>query len=144
MACDLQGTLGDGRKVKVTTKLYMFDPHPLTYDGGRYIIGFAGTTNDKIRVSDFFMFPEKFPDGPPQLETPDDFQGLVLTERKEIFYFYSPAHWIRVNQPWFSIGSGASAAAGAMHMEATPLEAVKAASKVDSYTGLGFKTMDFS
>lgn len=143
MAGDQQGTLGDGRKIKVTTKLYMFDPNPLTYEYGRFMVGFAGTTNDKIVVSDFFMFPEKF-DGPPALSAPDEFQGLVLTEKKEIFYFYHPAHWVRVNQPWFAIGSGAAAAMGALHMGATPLEAVKAASKVDSFTGMGFKTLDFS
>lgn len=143
MAGDQQGTLGDGRKIKVTTKLYIFDPHPLTYPDGRFMVGFAGGTNDKIMVSDFFSFPERFPDGPPDLYNKDEFQGLVLTEKKEIFYFYHPAHWIRVNQPWFAIGSGAAGAMGAMHMGATPLDAVKVASKIDSFTGMGFKELYF-
>ena len=142
MACDLQGTIGDSQKLKMNTKIYKYEPHPLTYNKCRYMVGFAGSVDDIITMADFFYNPEAY-EGQ-QIKLGTGIQGLVLTEKGDMFYMTSPEKWMLLKDDVFAIGTGANVALGALNVGATPREAVKAAMKVDPYTGLGVKVYKFN
>lgn len=139
MACDLQGTIGEQQKLKMHTKIYKFNPHPLTYPKCRFMIGFAGSVDDIITVSDFFYNPEGYADS----KHSGSVQGLVLTEKGEMFYMTTPDKWLKLKDKVFAIGTGATTALGALNVGASPKEAVLAACKVDPFSGMGVKTFKF-
>ena len=141
MACDLQGTIGDSQKLKMNTKIYKYNPHPLTYNKCRFMIGFAGSVDDIITMSDFFYSPDAY-EGV-QIKLSQGIQGVVLTERGDMFYMTSPEKWMLLKDDVFAIGTGANVALGALNVGATPREAVKAAIKVDPYSGMGVKSYSF-
>lgn len=98
-----------------------------------FIAGFAGAADYLIQHVDYFGNPEVF--SPPEEH---EGRGLVLTAKGDIFMFSNCLKWLKVRQPFAAIGSGANIALGAMASGKTPKEAVKIASKIDLYTGLGF------
>jgi ATP-dependent protease HslVU (ClpYQ) peptidase subunit len=55
--------------------------------------------------------------------------------------FDNPSSWMKIDEPFFAIGSGSTTALGAMHAGATTAQAIKAATKVDPFTGMGVKTL---
>lgn len=138
MACDLQMTQGNGIKWKCKTKVYQFDGSPDTYPVD-FMVGFAGTADDIITAVEFFSNPDSFPRCP----NIKGLQGLVLTAKKDIFLFNHIAKWIKLDTPFAAIGTGTTAALGAMHAGVTPKEAVKAASNIDPFTGCGIKVFNF-
>lgn len=140
MACDLQGTLGDSQILTLPTKIYKFKPHERTYPNSEFIMGFAGTAGDAITMADFFENPDTY-DEVPEPEQP--IQGMVLTPDGRIYHMTGPTKWVRIMDAYFSIGSGSSVALGAMAMGATPKQAVKAAIKVDPFSGQGIKSLKF-
>jgi ATP-dependent protease HslVU (ClpYQ) peptidase subunit len=140
MAGDLQFTnVVTGYKFKGKTKVYKFQPHDLHYPNGEFIVGFAGTASDIVTVAEFFSNPEGFRT-PPKVR---GLTGLVLTSKKEIFYFDTFTNWIRVGDKYSAIGSGAQVALGVLASGGSPTEAIKIASKHDAYTGMGMKTESF-
>ena len=112
---DEGGPLSHGRKV---------------YKVNGACIGIAGTYADCIRFIRWYKSGMKEP-----LKKVGDVSALLLSDEGNIFYFDGEAQSYRVTDKFMAIGSGASAAMGAMHMGATPQQAVKVASKVDAYTG---------
>lgn len=140
MSCDLQFTnTASGNKWKGKTKIYKFSPHPDTYPVCEFIVGFAGSASQIITIAEFFSAPDNFNKAPkvgPCL-------GLVLTAKGQIFMFDDYTKWLAVNEPYHAIGSGSDYALGAMALGATTKEAVKIASKHDSYSGMGVKTLKF-
>tara|TARA_Y100000310_G_scaffold294897_1_gene325752 strand:- start:149 stop:619 length:471 start_codon:yes stop_codon:yes gene_type:complete len=71
----------------------------------------------------------------------DDFHILVWNKQGlyEVNRYFK---LIEVREKFHAVGSGAAVALGAMHMKATPTEAVQIAKKVDLYTGGKVITME--
>lgn len=126
-------------KTKCRTKVYKFDPHELHFPVEPFMIGFCGTASEIVDIVDYYMSPEGYKDVP----RTRNLSGLVLTESGKIFQFDNPGKWIAVDAPFAAMGSGANTALGAMHMGATPKEAILAATKVDPFTGMGVKEVSF-
>jgi hypothetical protein len=141
MASDLQMTnMVTGLKWKCKTKIYKFEAHPLTYSECDFMIGFCGAAGDTISIVEYFSMPDLFK--PPRVRNLT--QGLVLTANKEIFIFDDYTKWLVADTPYASVGSGSAVAIGAMASGATPREAIKIASKHDTYTGLGTKVFNWN
>ena len=68
---------------------------------------------------------------------------LALTSDQRILLSDNFAHWYEIGQDYIAIGSGAAFAMAALAEGKSPLEACKIASKLDSNTGMGFKTYKF-
>jgi ATP-dependent protease HslVU (ClpYQ) peptidase subunit len=131
---DLQYTNNNtGGKWKGKTKVYPFN-NPDIYPEP-FIAGFSGSANDTITIVHYWTAPEKFT-RPPAVK---GCGGLVLTQSGDIFIFDNYTRWLKVEEPHAAIGSGQQIALGAMEAGATPKEAIKIASKKDSYTGFGVK-----
>jgi ATP-dependent protease HslVU (ClpYQ) peptidase subunit len=64
----------------------------------------------------------------------DETEAVFLSAGK-IVVFEQSHYGYEVTDPFVAIGSGAAAALGALYVGATPVEAVRAAAKVDPYTG---------
>ena len=128
-------TLSGTQKTKCASKVFHIKPS----DGEDFYVGFAGDASEIIDVVDFFEHPEVYKRAPKLRNT----IGLVLTETGKIFTFQSPTNWVEVKEKYFSIGSGAMPALGAMHVGATPKQAVEAACKLDPFSGMGVKTFNF-
>lgn len=139
MACDLQVTTPQNVKMKVKTKIFHFAPHEKTYPFCDFIVGFAGEVNDLMEAADYLANPDSY-NKPPQLR---GCIGLVLTSKKEIFYFSKIDKWFKVDDKYASIGSGAPIAFGALAAGSTPKQAIQAAIKHDVHTGYGVKTLGF-
>lgn len=141
MACDLQFTNANtGGKWKGKTKIYKMECPFIC--GQPFVVGFAGGANDMLTIIDFFenYNPEV---KPRRLSIGANSGGLILTQDGTIYRFSDPTKWILVCEPYAAIGSGMDYALGAMASGKTPKEAVKIASKHDSYTGLGVKVLSF-
>lgn len=138
MACDLQFTVNTHIRTKGKTKIYMVEPNELHYSE-QFLIGFAGGASDFLEIIDFYTHPEVYKKCP----NPRGVQGLILTKSGNIYQFDNPSKWIRINSNIAAIGSGMAAAYGALHNGASPLDAVKIASKVDIFTGMGTKVFKF-
>jgi hypothetical protein len=135
---DLQYTEGRGFKWKGMPKVIRFEPHPNTYSHCPYIIGFAGLAEAIVAVAEFLTNPDTIK--PPKIK---DLRGAILTEEGKLFCFDSYDKWLPVHDPFYAIGSGAPIALGVLHGGGTVKEAIKIASKVDPYTGMGIKVLKF-
>jgi ATP-dependent protease HslVU (ClpYQ) peptidase subunit len=129
---DLQFTNGSN-KWKGASKVFKINSPAVWHCP--FIVGFAGTASDLISVRYFFEDPEAFPK-PPKIK---QLEGLILTAEREIYVFDNYTKWLKVEEPFSAIGSGAMFATGAMGAGASPKEAVKVAMKSDIYTGFGVK-----
>jgi ATP-dependent protease HslVU (ClpYQ) peptidase subunit len=137
MSGDLQYTFNDQR-FKGRSKLFKFGPFPGLCDTD-FIVGMAGTASQMMLLAEYFSLGGVTP--PPKIK---GLTGLVLTAKKEIYLFDDYRVWLRMFDPFASIGSGSSIAKGAMSVAGTSTaEAVKIASKYDVYTGMGVKTLNF-
>lgn len=139
MCCDLQYTVNGNIKTKGTTKIFKIEPHELHYPHEQFIVGFCGSASELIDLADYYYSPENYKYIPRTRST----SGLILTKSGKIYQFDSPGKWIVLADKFASMGSGSSTALGAMHSGATPKEAVLAASKVDCFTGMGTKVLNF-
>jgi ATP-dependent protease HslVU (ClpYQ) peptidase subunit len=138
MACDLQMTYRDALTWKAKTKIFKFKAHESLIPED-FIVGFAGTANDMITACEFFAMPDSFKNAP-HIRGLD---GLVLTASGTIYLFDRLDKWMILDVPFASVGSGSPIASGAMLAGATPREAIKAATNMDPYTGMGVKTLSF-
>ena len=138
MACDLQFTVMGQMKTKGYTKIYKFEPHELHFHEP-FIMGFCGTAGDIIDVIDYYYQPDLYKSFPKVR----NLSGLVLTQSGHIFQFDQPEKWLPVIAPFAAMDSGSPTAYGALHMGASPKEAVLAATKVDPFTGMGTKVLKF-
>lgn len=137
IASDLQFSHSNGFKFKGKTKLYTFENpliHPVPFT-----VGYAGSVEGIVPVLDFLVDPTGFKKAP----TVRYAEFVVLTADHKLYTFSDPTKWLQVDQPFYAIGSGATFALGAMATGATALDAVKAASKFDPMTGLGYRKVDY-
>ena len=119
-------------KFRLKTKIFEFES-PLLYPKPFYV-GLAGTVEKFADVLEFFRDPTQYKK-PPSL---GNGEGLILTTDGKIFTFFKdPTNWLVIDQPTYAIGSGMHFAMGSMESGATPLEAVKAAIKLDPSSGMG-------
>lgn len=123
-------------KFKGAPKIIKCPPNPVYGVKKPFLMGFCGVAAEMISLMDFFLHPTEEQKVPRTKET----KGLILTE-DGIYYFDYPAQWMQVDEPFFSIGSGSPTALGAMYAGADTRDAIKAAAKVDPFTGLGYKTL---
>lgn len=119
MAADSQATGGDGSRMGCV-KLHKI---------GKLIVGFCGSLSDGHRFIDAMKAGEDVDGGL------DESFGALILSSSGLWYYENSLHPIKVVDKFIAIGSGASAAMGAMHMGADPKKAVKIAAKCDSYTG---------
>lgn len=88
-------------------------------------------------ISDALKFVKWYADGcdpDDQPEIGDGFNAIVLDRCGRMSTYDFEFVGVEVLDEFFAIGSGAMAAIGAMHMGATPAQAVLVAAKVDSST----------
>lgn len=136
MACDRQLSINGQLKFKGMTKIYKINAHEL-HCPEAFIIGFAGSASEIIDVVDYYERPEIYKNFP----RTRNLSGLILTQSGKIFNFDTPSKWLEIPDKFAAVGSGSPAAYGALHMGASPREAVIAASKVDPLTGMGVKVL---
>lgn len=72
-----------------------------------------------------------------------DFRMLKLT-KEGLHLIDHDLVWVKIDAPFYAIGSGAQFAVGAMEMGATPAKAIEIAMKHDSYTGGSITTLELS
>lgn len=96
------------------------------------IVGYAGCMDSGILFLEWCQRGMGSRGKPSNLA--EGFTGLVLNESGlyEYKFYLVP---VKIEGGFWAIGSGAPAALGAMHMEATPEKAVKVASGIDPSTG---------
>lgn len=136
MVCDLQGTIGGDTIIKVSTKMWRYDDG--NYYPDPFIVGMAGLLDETMEVADYFRNPQDYM-RPPRVK---NVTGLVLTAAGGLYYFSDYRKWITLKgKKYHAIGSGASAALGALTVGASPADAVKAAITIDPYSGQGIKTL---
>jgi ATP-dependent protease HslVU (ClpYQ) peptidase subunit len=140
MACDLQMTQSNTIKWKCKTKIYKFKAHQEVYAPCDFMVGFAGSAGDIVGIADYFEDPDSWKK-PPKLS--GDMNGLVLTQEGNIYIFQNPGRWLLVDAPYAACGSGSVFALGAVNAGASVKEAVKIASKLDPWSGMGVKQMSW-
>jgi hypothetical protein len=101
------------------------------FEVGRELIGVSGNLSNAIKFVDWYAAGCD-PDSEPSFEG-EGFDALVLDGARLMAWDDSliPMH---VMEPFYSIGSGAHAAMGAMHAGATAEQAILIAAKLDSGT----------
>jgi ATP-dependent protease HslVU (ClpYQ) peptidase subunit len=120
MACD--SFLTDGNTVQHVRKVFRKKGH---------VVGIAG---DYAACMDFITWWLR--GGGPEYEGEmQEVDVLILTAKGKILHYGACAKPYELEDNFAAIGSGSAAAMGAMHMGATPAQAVRAASKVDVNTG---------
>lgn len=102
------------------------------FNSERAFVGFCGGANN---ISDALTWLHDISRKPPKL---NEVEMLFVTSKKQIFHANTFKSFLEISDKYFSIGSGSKFALGAMASGATPLEAVKAAAKLDPYTGMGY------
>lgn len=138
IAGDRQATHAGGLKFRLKTKIFEYE-QPLLYPK-KFYVGLAGSVDKFADVLDFFLDPAQYKKAPKL----GGGEGIILTADGKIFTFSSSDSWIVVDQPTYSIGSGSHLAMGAMAAGATPVEAVKAAIKMDPSSGFGTTHYDIN
>lgn len=95
------------------------------------VVGYAGCGDSGIM---FFEWCKRGMNsrGKPR-DLSEDFTGLVLNASGLYEYKYQLVP-MRIDRDFWSIGTGAQAALGAMHMGASPEEAVEVACKIDPWS----------
>ncbi len=138
IAGDKQFTYHGEVKMKGVTKIYELPviTANILFECDKVFIGFAGGSSSFSSAIEWIYDPTG---QPPRLK---NIEFLALTERHQIFLTDNLAHWHRIGDPYFSIGSGSEFALGAMAAGKTPYEAVKIASKYDVSTGMGFNKLE--
>lgn len=123
-----------GMKWRGRGKVFRFKAHPRVCDTD-FIVGFAGNASEIVDVCNYFEHAEMF-DRLPRVR---NLGGIVLCSDGDIFKFDHYTTWLRVEQPFIALGSGAEYAMAAMDCGKSPQEAVRIASKYDAYTGMGIR-----
>lgn len=101
-----------------------------------FYVGYAGMVGEAQGMIEWLRYPEE-KKRPKRMEC----SLLVLTEKGKLIHicYPDPDMWVEINEPFFSVGSGANFAMAAMLSGADPKNAVLTASKLDPHTGMGVK-----
>jgi hypothetical protein len=138
MAADSRATTnteGGGSRVSTCQKLFK-----KKFGEKEVIIGTAGETGSGLVFVDWYGTGK---DPPDFLTGEADFQCLVLSD-EGLFEFDKWCRGEKILDKFYSVGSGAKAAMGAMWAGKGALEAVKIAAKVDPYTAGPFVQMSLT
>lgn len=136
IAGDRQATHGGGMKFKLKTKLHSFDSK--MFYSKPFHVGLAGNLDSFSTILDFFQNPDEYKKPP----KPKGVEGVVLTADGNIFTFVDPSIWLKIEQPYYAIGSGMNFAIASMMSGKTPMEAVKITATLDPMTGFGVTKID--
>ena len=98
-----------------------------TVPGG--IIGFAGDVSQGLMFIEWYLSK-----GTEEYPFNEHFEAVVLNEEGEIYSYDSGLMPIKMEQPFYAIGSGKQAATAAMLLGCDPIEAVDLAIQVDTCT----------
>lgn len=141
MASDLQATHGSGMKFKVTNKCMKLstDVSKYLFEADSAIVGAAGQVDSIGDAWGYLSNPLDYDGKVPKIKK---CEFLAITSNKEILTSWDLRVWVKVNEKFYSIGSGSPYAMGAMSNGASPREAVVAATKLDSGTGMGIQTFE--
>lgn len=123
MASDTRATLGD-----------MSFPTKKIHKAGDSLVGCAGGGND----CDFFIrwvAAGMIDDQRPVMESPDEFQALVLNYDGLFYYDHSCVAY-KIERDFHAIGTGGMAALAALMCGKTPKRAVEIACKINPNSGL--------
>jgi len=137
MACDRQFSHTGGMKFLGGYKCHIVpEEFSLQYfNTPKMIIGMAGDGDSMCSIWEYIFDPER----PTKMPKFKGVEIVALKANGEIVTSVNMQSWLVVKEPFYAIGSGMQYAIAAMAHGATPLEAVKTASKYDNYTGKGFK-----
>lgn len=136
IASDLQFTYGNTR-FKGKTKIFDF-PKPkaqFLLKTDRVLAGVSGSATQIAHLVEWLHDGETT-SKPPKIKK---LELLCLTAEGKLYWGDGVTSFLQIDEPFWAIGSGMDFAIGAMKQGATPLEAVKVASKSDVNTGLGFQ-----
>ena len=138
MAGDKQFTHGSGTLLVGATKIWEIpaESSKILFDNKRTFIGLAGNADCFGNIINYLWIPEG---KPPKIR---DVEMLMLNDKGQIFHATTLSNWLRIQQPFFAIGSGMQFAIAAMESGKTPFDAVKIASKFDAGTGKGFNKLE--
>ena len=138
MTCDLQFTHSSGLKFKGFTKCKVVSKLVSTsmFGAEKVIVGACGDA-DKMGMAWAWLDDPTFFDKPPKFK---GIEFVALTSDGDILTSANLFNWIKVDEPFYAIGSGSHFALGAMASGKSTKEAVQAASKLDHMTGMGTKT----
>ncbi len=139
IASDLQFTHSAGVKFKGGSKILEVSSElsRAMFNCDKAFLGFCGNADAWGRVVSWFSSPtEKRPKC-------KNLEFLLLTNKGDIYHATNLTNWMKLNEPYFSIGSGMHFAIGAMASGKTPKEACIVASKYDPNTGFGAKEYKF-
>ncbi|HET8687686.1 MAG TPA: hypothetical protein VFM18_13630, partial [Methanosarcina sp.] len=128
IGCDLQYTHPSGYVFEGSSKIHELNV-PALYPKGFYL-GYAGSISRIQEVLNWIIDPtDKVP------KSREHAEFVVLTKDKKMFTFTNPVNWIEIKDKYYTIGSGAQYAAGALAAGASITDALKIASKHDAHTG---------
>lgn len=94
------------------------------------IVGLAGESSAGLDFLKWYS-NQRYGDDPPKIGN----AHVIVLKRDGLYEVEGHGHLVKINEPFYAIGSGAKAALGAMHMGARPVEAVEIACKIDPYCG---------
>ena len=138
MAGDLQFTYGGHLKMKGKSKIFLIpdDTSKMLFNSKSAVIGFCGNAD---QFGPALAWLESLDGKPPKCKS---LETVVLTKKGDIYHSAGLGNWMKVDDPFFAIGSGMQYAMAAMGSGKDPYEAVKIASKFDPMTGLGFNKIE--
>ena len=120
-------------KFKGATKVILVPNSKAIYGRDKVYMGHSGNAITWSNIIQWFYYPDN---KKPKFTDTD---LLMLNDKGEIWHSVDLRNWVQIVDSYFSIGSGSLYAMGALATGVTPKEAVKVASKLDPYTGMGFK-----
>lgn len=137
MAGDKQFNHSGGLSMRGKTKIYEIPEKSAKdiFNRKRVFVGFTGNADAFADALQYFWIPEG---DHPKLK---GVEMLALTDKGEIFHGSNMRNWMRIDEPFFSVGSGMHFAMAAMKSGKDPYEAVKIASEYDPNTGKGFNKL---
>lgn len=137
IAGDRQFTHSGGHKFRGKTKLYELPESTaeILFSTKKAVVGFCGNADSLVTCLEFLFNPMEHTKVP----RVKGVEMVALTDDKKIWTSFSLRNWMLVDQNYYAIGSGSAFAMGALESGKSPLEAVKAAAKLDPATGMGFQ-----
>ncbi len=136
IAGDKQCTYGS-TKLLIKSKIYeLSEAGCANFNAKKILVGFCGNVDS---IGDAIHWLNNPTEKEPKVKK---LQILMLNNKKEIWWSTnSVRNFMRVDQKYFALGTGADYAISAMQLGKSPIEAVKLASQHDIYTGMGFNEL---
>lgn len=140
MAGDRQFTHGGVQKFRGKTKIYELPTlsAKALFDNEKVLVGFCGDASMIGTCLEYLFEPHEF-EKPPRVK---GIEMVSLNSKGHIHLSFNLRQWLLIDQPYYAIGSGMMFAMGALANGASPLDAVKAAAKMDPSTGMGYTTLN--